>query len=68
MICKKIAILFILVFTLACSLKKAKETNIAVFKSDSKEPLFVNSIASTNIDFIKSSDPDTFVNISFWKV
>ena len=29
------------------------------------KPLFVNSIASTNIDFITSTDPDTFLSISF---
>lgn len=31
----------------------------------SVEPLFENSIASTNIDFIKSTDPDTFLSITY---
>lgn len=46
-------------------LNQEQQSNADSTNTTNSKPLFINSIASTNIDFIKSTDPDTFISISF---
>ncbi|SFD34664.1 hypothetical protein [Algibacter pectinivorans] len=60
----------ILVITMACIIFMScgNKNDGSVTKPESKSsiaPLFNNSIVSTKIDFIKSSDPDAFLNLSY---
>ncbi len=68
----KISWVCIVVFLiLGCKQTAEKSTKSAKLEIDlaevteKKVPLFENSIVSTDIDFIKSTDPDAFLNLSY---
>jgi pectin methylesterase-like acyl-CoA thioesterase len=55
-------LVFGIVFISCNSVPDIKSSNI---ETTAVEPLFVNSIVSTDIDFIKNSDPDVFKSLTY---
>lgn len=62
---RKIIVCFILMFSLACKSIKIEESKKVSVSTDTKLPLFKNSIVSTDLDFIKATDPDAFIDVMY---